>query len=104
MDDYGCSSPPRYLYRIYYPSSATHFTRASGFTAADSIRRFDNEDADDFQDAINDHFIWECSQPSPFITLFSDRRHASHWGLKECWRSQYEAKAKDWSLCVIDTN
>jgi hypothetical protein len=56
----------------------------------------------EFRRAIEKQFTWNCPDPLPFITLFSDERHAENWGRKEPWRG-HKGPEGNWALYVVDT-
>ncbi|KAK2750644.1 hypothetical protein FQN57_002715 [Myotisia sp. PD_48] len=81
----GSLLPPR-LYRVDYGESSTIYDaqglRAGAFRDEDSNNTFDPPP----KDALERHLTWDPS-PSPYISLFSDEKHAENWMLKRAKRS-----------------
>ena len=102
MESYRCSDVPPKLYRVNYPGSRTTWTSQEGFRATDTSRTFGGKDLLDFKRSIEKSFTWSCRDPSPFISLFSDREHAENWGCTEPWLGNRRSEG-GWTLCVIDT-
>lgn len=104
MDEYVCSiwDLPSKLYRVHYAGSRTAFSSQQGFVASDTTKTFRSGELDECRRAIEKQFTWSCQDPLPFISLFSDTRHAEDWGRKEPWRGQ-QGPNRDWTLYVIDT-
>jgi hypothetical protein len=104
MDEYICSTwdLPNKLYRVHYPGSRTAFSSQQGFTASDVTKVFRSGELNGFGKAIEKQFTWSCRDPLPFISLFSDERHAENWGRKEPWRGHKGSEGK-WTLHVVDT-
>lgn len=105
MEKYRLSSDklPPSLYRIDYPGSRTKYSPSKGFLAAHRSKVYD-EHLDEFKRDIVKQFTWNCDDPVPFISLFSDREHAEHWGLKQPWIGKRRHLSRDnWALYVIDT-
>jgi len=95
---------PSRLYRIKYPGSRTAYSDNEGFAAADETKIYKTGEEDEFKQDVEKQFTWGCRDPSPFISLFSDREHAENWGQKEPWRGKLPSAGSDqWSLCIIDT-
>jgi hypothetical protein len=90
MDEYVCSiwDLPSKLYRVHYAGSRTAFSSQQGFVASDTTKNFRSGELDECRRAIEKQFTWSCQDPLPFISLFSDTRHAEDWGRKEPWRGQ----------------
>jgi hypothetical protein len=102
MEEYSCSDVPDKLYRVDYPGSRTTYSIQKGFKAGDTTKSFGADEMNDFKRAIEKQFTWSCRDPVPFISLFSDRRHAENWGRKEPWRGNHGLEGV-WALYVIDT-
>lgn len=102
MESYRCSDVPPKLYRIDYPGSRTTWTSQEGFKATDTSRTFGGKDLLDSKRSIEKSFTWSCRDPSPFISLFSDREHAENWGCREPWLGNHRTEG-GWTLYVIDT-
>ncbi|KAI0377670.1 hypothetical protein F5Y04DRAFT_284738 [Hypomontagnella monticulosa] len=95
---------PSWLYRVQYPESQTG-RDSEGLFAADMTTAFRGDDPlirELFKQAVQNHFTWSYRDSSPFISFFSDRRHAINWGRKEPWDSQHTPRL-EWALCTIDT-
>ncbi|MCJ1425256.1 hypothetical protein MMC29_003144 [Sticta canariensis] len=105
MESYRCSDVPPELYRVDYPGSRTTWTSQEGFKATDTSRTFGGNDLLDFKRSIEKSFTWSCRDPSPFISLFSDREHAENWGCREPWLGNHRSERSEggWKLYVIDT-
>ncbi|CZR52080.1 uncharacterized protein PAC_01957 [Phialocephala subalpina] len=103
MDEYVCSTwdLPNKLYRVHYPGSRTTFTSQHGFTASDVTKVFRSGELSDFKSALEKQFTWGCRDPLPFISLFSDKRHAENWGRKEPW-SEHKDSEGNWALHVVN--
>jgi hypothetical protein len=56
----------------------------------------------EFKQAIEKQFTWSCRESLPFISLFSDKRHAEDWGRKEPRRGR-QSPDGDWTLYIINT-
>jgi hypothetical protein len=99
MDGYTRSSwdLPDELYRVHYPESRTTFSIQQGFEASDTAKTFGADELNDFKRAIEKHFTWSCRDPLPFISLFSDRKHAENWGRMEPWHGS-ESSEGSWAL------
>jgi hypothetical protein len=74
---------PTRFYRVHYPSSHTTFTNFRGFSASDT-QTFYPHDAQQalFFQSLRCHSKWSDSTPSPYISVFSDKRHAENWALE----------------------
>ncbi|KAI9923383.1 hypothetical protein MW887_009933 [Aspergillus wentii] len=96
---------PSRMYRIDYPGSRTGYSRSEGFMAAERRKTYEDQADSEFKRDILKHFTWDCKDPVPFISLFSDREHAENWGLKQPWRGKATYRSRsDWALYVIDTS
>lgn len=104
MEGYACSPDniPKLLYRVDYPGAQVKFSSQSGFSAKDKTRTFSDRDLEDFARAIEYQFTWAYRQPLPFISLFSDLKHAQNWGCKTPWSPDTTA-SPPWTLYTIDT-
>ncbi|PVF95093.1 hypothetical protein CPB86DRAFT_866016 [Serendipita vermifera] len=77
---------PLTLYRVQYEGCKTQYDPVSDELRAVSLVVPHNEAH--FIYAVNKHLDWRSKDRSPFISLFSDRRHAIQWGnlvLKKKW-------------------
>ncbi|KAH3463530.1 hypothetical protein KXV78_000783 [Aspergillus fumigatus] len=98
-------SVPSRLYRIDYPGSRTGYSGSEGFIAAHRTKTYADQANSEFKRDIVKQFTWDCRDPVPFISLFSDREHAENWGLKQPWRGKAPYLSRsNWALYVIDTN
>jgi len=104
MDEYVCSRRdlPKELYRVHYTGSRTSFLSQQGFAASDTAKIFRSDELDEFKQSIRKQFTWSCRESLPFISLFSDKRHAEDWSRKEPWRGHQDPD-EDWALYVINT-
>jgi hypothetical protein len=104
MDEYICLAldVPSKRYRVHYPGSQTAFSSQRGFTASDTTKTFRSGELDKFRHAIEEQFTWGFRGPLPFISLFSDKRHAENWGRKESWR-RHKGTEGNWALHVVDS-
>jgi len=82
---------PAYLYRAQYHDSNTTLD-ANGLSAA--TQTFDEHDIEELRQSVVDHFTWSNRSATPYISLFSDRRHAENWAVK---------MGVDSILLVVDT-
>ncbi|KAH1445745.1 hypothetical protein KXW65_003964 [Aspergillus fumigatus] len=98
-------SVPSRLYRIDYPGSRTGYSKSEDFIAAHRRKTYADQANSEFKRDIVKQFTWDCRDPVPFISLFSDREHAENWGLKQPWvgKAPYLSRS-NWALYVIDTN
>jgi hypothetical protein len=71
-------SLPSSLYRIDYPGSRTSYSRREGFMAAQRTKTYGDQADSEFKRDIVKQFTWDCKDPVPFISLFSDREHAEN--------------------------
>ena len=104
MEEYVCSiwDLPSKLYRVHYAGCRTAFSSQQGFVASDTTKTFRSGGLNECRQAIEKQFTWSCREPLPFISLFSDERHAEDWGRKEPWRGQQRPNG-NWTLHIIDT-
>jgi hypothetical protein len=104
MDQYVCSrwDLPNELYRVHYAGSRTSFSSQQGFAASDTTKTFRYDELNEFKQAIRKQFTWSCRESPPFVSLFSDKRHAEDWGREEPWRGR-QGPDEDWTLYVINT-
>lgn len=104
MDEYVCSrwDLPNELYRVDYAGSRTSFSSQQGFAASDTTKTFCYDELNEFKQAIRKQFTWSCRESLPFISLFSNKRHAEDWGRKEPWRGG-QGQDEGWTLYVINT-
>jgi hypothetical protein len=104
MDEYVCSrwDLPNELYRVHYAGSRTSFSSQQGFAASDTTKTFRYDELNEFKQAIGKQFTWSFRESLPFISLFSDKRHAEDWACKEPWRGR-QGPDEDWTLYVINT-
>ena len=81
MDDWSIErgSIPRRLYRVDYESARSEYIPNRGFEAATFA--FTNNPAI-FLDSVEDHLNWFSGVWSPYISLFSQKRHAENWARK----------------------
>ena len=81
MDEYRCGEldVPAILYRVNYLSSKTSFSDKQGLTAADQNPMPKAMDLSRFKETVEQHFTWHSEKLSPFISLFSDRKHTENW-------------------------
>jgi len=101
---------PRYLYRVQYLSSQVGLTTPSGLVAADTTTVFPKSSPGwqaRLATAAVNHFTWSSRVPSPFISLFSNKRHAENWGLREPWGGprgggHLSLRDDDWVLLTVD--
>jgi hypothetical protein len=104
MDEYVCSrwDLPSKLYRVHYAGSRTSLSSQQGFAASDTTKTFRYSELNEFKQTIEKQFTWSSRESLPFISLFSDERHAEDWGRKEPWRG-HRGPDSNWTLYVIDT-
>jgi hypothetical protein len=102
MESYICADIPHELYRMDYPGSRTTYTSEAGFKAADTNKTFESSNLHDFKQAVENQFRWSCRDPLPFISLFSDRKHAENWRHKKPWHGSPDQEGH-WALYVINT-
>jgi hypothetical protein len=74
-------SLPRYLYRVQYRGCNTSYD-GHGLSAADESVFPVQFSRSEFRASIERQFLWENRQPTRYISLFSDRKHAARWALK----------------------
>ncbi|KAI0390680.1 hypothetical protein F5Y17DRAFT_47988 [Xylariaceae sp. FL0594] len=76
LDDYTCKDMPSTLWRVTHPQTQSKFL-AKSFVAADYTRIFSDESS--LKTALEEHFRWANRLPTPFLSCFSDERHARSW-------------------------
>jgi hypothetical protein len=67
---------PLTLYRVDHPRARTTYSRRWGFRAEST---FTPHQINGLQSAVENHLDRDCTIPSPFISTFSDGRHAHNW-------------------------
>ena len=92
---------PSELYRVDYPGSRTVYHAGDGLKAADPSTDFIDKPLSALKAAVTNSFTWQCREPSSFINLFTDRKHAESWALTEPW---HNTQTVTWRLFVIDAN
>ncbi|AEO66279.1 1e3bdfa8-175f-46d9-90fe-025104075a22 [Thermothielavioides terrestris] len=75
LDEYKRYLPAR-LWRVTHRLSQSRWHQGD-LVAADQSRVFNNED--ELKEAVQKHVNWWCSQPSCFLSVFSDPHHARNW-------------------------
>ncbi|KAJ2896186.1 hypothetical protein MKZ38_005754 [Zalerion maritima] len=98
---------PLELYRVSYPGTRTAYSPTTGLTAADTKSTFSASSLDEAKElrlAVEKQFTWTNRNPTPFISLFSDRGHAERWATKEPWLRTHAPRQHRWTLHIIDTN
>ena len=71
---------PDIAYSIICPGSVTGYSVSAGFRAP---RHWSTGPSnDDFREAVTDHLNWYADVPSPFISVFLEKRHAENWARK----------------------
>lgn len=71
---------PDTAYRIICPASKTSYTSSNGFQAADQSSHTPSDE--EFRAAVINHLDWYAESPSPFVSVFFERRHAVNWAGK----------------------
>ena len=81
MDDWSIPPGliPRRLYRVDYEGTMSEYIPNRGFEAATFA--FTNIEAE-FLESVEDHLNWFSGVWSPYISLFSEKRHAENWARK----------------------
>lgn len=72
---------PAKLYRVQYPNCQTTYCSATGLRARDTSTFYSENEKDAFRQSIVNQFTWGWRQPTPYITVFSDKKHAENWAL-----------------------
>ena len=72
---------PAELYRVQYPNCQTTYCSATGLRARDTSTFYSEKEKDAFRQSIVNQFTWGWRQPTPYITVFSDKKHAENWAL-----------------------
>ena len=72
---------PAELYRVQYPKCQTTYCSATGLRARDTSTFYSENEKDAFRQSIVNQFTWSWRQPTPYITVFSDKKHAQNWAL-----------------------
>ena len=75
------TSLPAELYRVQYPNCRTTYCFATGLHARDTSTFYSKNEKDAFCQSIVNQFTWGWRQPTPYITVFSDQKHAENWAL-----------------------
>ena len=69
------------LYRVQYPDCRTTNCPATGLHARDTSTFYSENEKDAFRQSIVNQFTWGWRQPTPYIAVFSDKKHAEDWAL-----------------------
>lgn len=72
-----CNNLPKFFYRVQYETTNTTFDMENGFFAGDP--NFVINDLITLKDRVQLAFTWCSGSASPFINVFSERRHAENW-------------------------
>ena len=75
------TSLPAKLYRVQYLDCRTIYRFATGLHARDTSTFYSENEKNDFRQSIVNQFTWSWRQPTPYITVFSDQKHAENWAL-----------------------
>lgn len=101
MDRFYCppAALPEHLYRVQYPSSRTILS-GNGLEARDTNFFYSTDEIRDFRQSIINQLTWGHRGDQPYITCFSDEKHAQNWALKEPWT---KGEGQNWTLLTINT-
>ncbi|KAL7823121.1 hypothetical protein V8C26DRAFT_385460 [Trichoderma gracile] len=77
-DAYECDDLPERFYRVTYPGSQTRDEDTGDYVSDTTLEILDDID---LKQVVEDHFYWR-REPSPFISVFCDERHARNWARK----------------------
>ena len=108
MDQLRCSSNslPRYLYRVQYPGSQTQLAPDGSLEARDLQSFYAEHETALFRQSVLNQMTWAWREPQPFITVFSDKKHAENWALKQPWRLldlELDLELDRWELITIES-
>ncbi|KAK4670119.1 uncharacterized protein QC763_0039510 [Podospora pseudopauciseta] len=107
MDSVRCSHKelPSYLYRIQGKTTQTQYDTSEGLEARDTTTLFGRTSGQDkFSKAVYNQFNWSFQGRTQFISFFSSKKHATHWGRKlKKWGLRSDSD-DDWSILTIDTS
>lgn len=81
------TSLPKELYRVQYPGCQTSYSPALGLHAKDTSTFYSENQDDAFRLSIIHQFTWGWRQPTPYISVFSDKTHAENWALSHSKRT-----------------
>ena len=96
LSDYQCVELPRRLWRVTHGNSQSRWEKDTGhLVAADQLREFHNGRG--LKEAVEEHINWHSSEPSCFLSVFSDEDHARKWA------AQREKKNPPAYIHEIDT-
>lgn len=96
-----CHDTPLQIYRVQCLRSRTVYTIEEGFKASDTTRIFGTDNLREFKTALEKQFTRSCRDPVPFISLFSDLKHAENWRLKRPL-DVMTYSPDNWALYTID--
>ncbi|OTA06266.1 hypothetical protein A9Z42_0070180 [Trichoderma parareesei] len=77
-DAYECDDLPERFYRVTYFGSQTRDEDSGDYISDTTLEISDDLD---LKEIVEDHFYWR-REPSPFISVFCDERHARNWARK----------------------
>jgi hypothetical protein len=78
LNPYKCTHPPKTLWKvIHYGTQSQRDPSIGDLIASDSTRTI--RDESELKQAIEEHIDWWSRQPSCFLSVFSDKKHARHW-------------------------
>lgn len=74
------------MWRVIHSGSQSSWDgHSSDLVAADSTREL--PDIHTLRQAAEDHFDWKCREPSCFLSVFFDEKHAHNWAKKRATKS-----------------
>ena len=82
---------PRKLYRVDYQGTWSRYIPEHGFEAAIFTHPSDLSAYPALISSIEDHLNWSSGVLSPFISLFSEKRHAENWA--QIWMNNNPGRA-----------
>lgn len=92
---------PQYLYRVQYLFCRTVEVcdDSNGLAARDTDTFYTEHELDTFRQSVEKHLDWYNCEEQPYVSCFSDRRHAVDWAAKTADR-----KGISCTLWKIDTS
>ncbi|PTB68158.1 hypothetical protein BBK36DRAFT_1157830 [Trichoderma citrinoviride] len=77
-DAYKRNSLPKTFYRVTYPGSQARDEDTGDYVSDTNLEISDNLH---LKQVAENHFYWR-REPSPFVSVFSDKKHALNWAYR----------------------
>ncbi|WEW61790.1 hypothetical protein PRK78_007286 [Emydomyces testavorans] len=96
--------PPR-LYYVRHARSQAYDDFSGGFRARDYGRFYPYSDTQaEFSKSVENHLDWSSREPSPYLSVMSDRNHADNFALVMQSRTGYVAEVYEINARRLNTS